>query len=904
MKARSKRKILIPVFILIILAAAAAVSVFLYLGGGQEPEELLEEYMGYIEEGKYEQMYEMLDEVSASRISKEDFIARNQNIYEGIEASDINVKVSDTRKEGKEQILSYTFQCSTLAGEISFENEVSFVRESGREYRLFWEDSVIFPYLESSDKVRVSTEKAERGSILDRNGEMLAGKGVASSVGLVPGKMSQTPEEDIAKLAELLEMDAGDIEDALNASWVQEESFVPLKTLPKEQNLEAGATEDEQLTQQLLSISGVMITDTQVRYYPLGEAAAHLTGYVQNVTAEDLEEHKGEGYTSDSQIGRSGLEALYEEELRGQNGCRIYIEDEEGSEKIVLAYTPKEDGKDIQVTIDGDLQKRLYEEYSEDKSCSAAMNPYTGEVLALVSTPSYDSNDFILGMDQEQWDSLNADENMPLYNRFRQTFTPGSVLKPVTAAIGLSLEAFTAEEDFGNLGTRWQKDSSWGDYYVTTLHESPTTNLENAMIYSDNIYFAQGALKIGAENFMKGLDALGFNEELPFEISMSSSQYANEGAIDSEIQLADSGYGQGEVMVNPLHLASIYTAFLNGGNMIQPKLLYEEQPEGKIWISEAFSADAASAVLDDMVQVINNPEGTGYEVHREDMVLAGKTGTAEIKESQEDETGTELGWMGVMTTDEHLESPILLMTMVEDVKDRGGSGYVTEHSKNVMDWYLSEKAGMGSMETGTEEGEIEGTFTSSEIDETVFQRMNGKSYVENPDIALEDLRYLQVSYYDFNHQVQTGELVVNAALTEDFLYVFEKLFESEYEIQSLRLIDDYWAGDGQSTDERSMAANNSSAFCYRKIAGSDRLSNHAKGCAVDINPLQNPYVRFRNNEPEEVTEEAMAYVDRSNVREHMITHEDLCYQLFTERGFAWGGDWESPKDYQHFEKQI
>ncbi|MGI6007778.1 MAG: penicillin-binding transpeptidase domain-containing protein [Ruminococcus sp.] len=899
MKTGSNRKILIPAVVLMILAAAAAVFAFFYLRGGRTPDERLEEYMGYLAEGNYEQMYGMLDEVSASRISREDFIARNQNIYEGIEAADIEVEVKDTRQEGNEQIVAYTFRCSTLAGEIEFENEAAFVRENGRGCRLFWEDSMIFPALESSDKVKVSTEKAERGSILDRNGVMLAGKGVASSVGLVPGKMSGASEEDMKKLAGLLEMNVEDIEDALGASWVQDESFVPLKTLPKEQNLEAGATEDDQLTEQLLSIPGVMITDTEVRYYPLGEKAAHLVGYVQNVTAEDLEEHEGEGYTSSSQIGRSGVEALYEKELRGQDGCRIYIADEEGNEKQVLAYQPKEDGRDIRLTIDSALQERLYDEYSQDKSCSAAIQPYTGEVLALVSTPSYDNNDFILGMSQEQWDSLNEDEDMPLYNRFRQVFAPGSSLKPVTAAIGLASGAFAADEDFGDLGISWQKNSSWGNYYVTTLHESPTANLENAMIYSDNIYFAQAALKIGAENFMKGLDALGFNQEMPFEISMTPSRYANEDVIDSEIQLADSGYGQGEMMVNPLHLACIYTAFLNGGNMIWPTLLYEEEPEGEIWISEAFSEDIASTVLNDMVQVINNPEGTGYGIYREDMVLAGKTGTAEIKDSQKDEEGTELGWLGIMTTDETMEFPILLMTMVEDVKDRGGSGYVVDHDRAVLDWYLSD-----TKEVETMEDTVTETFTSSSIDDTVFQRMNGKSYVENPDITLEDLRYLQVSYYDFDHQVQTGELVVNAALADDFLYVFEKLYEGEYEIQSLRLIDDYWAGDGQSSDESSMAANNSSAFCYRHIAGSDRLSNHARGCAVDINPVQNPYVRFRNGEPADVQEESLEYVDRSNVREHMITHEDLCYQLFTERGFTWGGDWESPKDYQHFEKQV
>ncbi len=178
-------------------------------------------------------------------------------------------------------------------------------------------------------------------------------------------------------------------------------------------------TQDE-TEDKLLSIPGVMISDVDRREYPLKEAAAHLVGYVQSVTAEDLEKHAGEGYSSDSVIGKSGMEGLYEKDLKGQDGIKISIANEFGNEKKVLASIAKEDGKDIKLTIDSSLQLDLYEQFKDDKSSSVAMNPYTGEVLALVSTPSYDNNDFIMGMSEEKWNSLNEDENKPLYNRFRQ----------------------------------------------------------------------------------------------------------------------------------------------------------------------------------------------------------------------------------------------------------------------------------------------------------------------------------------------------------------------------------------------------------------------------------------------------------------------------------------------------
>ena len=560
---------------------------------------------------------------------------------------------------------------------------------------MVWTDSLIYPGLSSTDKVRVSTTQAKRGEILDRNGRVLAGPGVASSVGIVPGKL-ENMDSAIEQIAELLGMEPEEIEKKLSANWVKEDSFVPVKTLQKVEEIELMSLEpDEEVIkeyerqQQLLDIPGVMISDTEVRAYPLGDAVAHLVGYVQSVTAEDLEKHAGEGYTASSVIGRSGAEGLFESELKGLNGCRIYIVDAEGNIKEELANRLVEHGKTIKLTIDSELQRALYEQFREDKSCSVAMNPYTGEVLALVSTPSYDNNDFIMGLSSEKWTALNEDENKPLYNRFRQVWCPGSTFKPITAAIGLESGAVDPNEDYGNVGLSWQKDASWGSYYVTTLHAYDPVVLENALIYSDNIYFAKAALKIGANEMKDSLLGLGFQEELPFEIVMSQSQYSNTENIETEIQLADSGYGQGQILVNPLHMACIYTAFCNEGNVIMPYLVYSPDTEPEYWISDALSENTTNLVLEGLKKVINDSHGTGYAAHREDVLLAGKTGTAEIKASKEDTSGTELGWFSVFTAESTAEHPILIVSMVEDVKGRGGSGYVVGKEKEVMESWFS-----------------------------------------------------------------------------------------------------------------------------------------------------------------------------------------------------------------------
>ena len=699
-KSRHKRKKSRLLWIAIAVIGMAAITVAVCVAGmfkkedvWKTPEELLVEYMNHIPAQEYEQMYAMLHIEASGNVSQEDFIKRNSAIYEGIEIQNMAVEIIAYDEEQ----LTVTYQTSfdTVAGEISFEKSAFFL-EGEDGYKLVWDNSLIFPNLASTDKVRVSTTQANRGEILDRNGRVLAGKGTASSVGIVPGKL-ENREEAIAKIAELLETTSEVIEKKLSAQWVKDDSFVPIKTIPRVEEIELLKVEpDEDVLKEkerhesLLAIPGVMISDVEVREYPLGEAAAHLVGYVQSVTAEDLEEHAGEGYTANSVIGRSGMEGLFEKELKGQNGCRIYIVNSEGKEKEELACILVQHGQDIKLTIDASLQIALYEQFQEDKSCSVAMNPYTGEVLALVSTPSYDNNDFIMGLSSEQWTALNDDEDKPMYNRFRQFWCPGSTFKPVTAAVGLESGAIDPNEDYGNVGLSWQKDASWGSYYVTTLHAYEPVILENALIYSDNIYFAKAALKIGYEEMESSLTQLGFNAELPFEIEMAKSQYSNSESIETEIQLADSGYGQGQVLVNPLHLACIYSAFCNEGNIIKPYLVYQNEVSAEYWISGAFSSETASRVLEGTKKVVNDSHGTGYAAHRDDIVLAGKTGTAEIKASKDDTSGTELGWFAVFTAEETVERPILIISMVEDVKGRGGSGYVVKKDSLVLEeWFSS-----------------------------------------------------------------------------------------------------------------------------------------------------------------------------------------------------------------------
>ena len=206
---------------------------------------------------------------------------------------------------------------------------------------------------------------------------------------------------------------------------------------------------------------------------------------------------------------------------------------------------------------------------------------------------------------------------------------------------------------------------------------------------------------------------------------------------------------------------------------------------------------------------------------------------------------------------------------------------------------------------------VDGYFVSREIvpGDGIFERINGKSYYENDNVALSDLRYLMVPHYNFDGKIQVGEIIVNTRLAEEFLEIFKEFFGIGYQIKSMYLIDNYWqpSGDPDDADTASIDEDNTSAFSYRVITYGTTLSRHAYGCAIDLNPLENPYATISGDGSYyTIHEESRQYLyNRSTEMPHVITHEDPAYQIFViEHGFTWGGDWDNVVDYQHFEKMV
>ena len=232
----------------------------------------------------------------------------------------------------------------------------------------------------------------------------------------------------------------------------------------------------------------------------------------------------------------------------------------------------------------------------------------------------------------------------------------------------------------------------------------------------------------------------------------------------------------------------------------------------------------------------------------------------------------------------------------QDLKENAGEGMRFEKmpdgdEENMMPADESSEAGEQAGDASMEE-----SFYIAPISDELFSRIYGKSFKEDCTLSRDDLRYLHVLHVDLDGAEHEGEMIVNYHIAEDVLEILRQLYEAKYPIEKIRLVDEY-----DADDELSMEDNNSSAFNFRFISHTTRVSKHGLGLAVDINTLYNPYTKIVDGTRivEPITGEP--YLDREADFPYKIDHEDLCFRLFTEHGFEWGGDWEDRKDYQHFE---
>ncbi|MEO2550261.1 hypothetical protein IGI73_001797 [Enterococcus sp. DIV0755f] len=585
------------------------------------------------------------DSLASTGFTADEVSAKYEAIFTGIGAESFKasgIEVTPNDKDSDQFNFQYNGSLTTSLGELTELSYSGTITVADNEAKIDWSPQLIFPGMEGQDKVNISVDNATRGEILDRNNEPLAENGTLYQLGVVPGQLGTGDEKNanIKAIAERFDLTEEAINQALGQSWVQDELFVPLKIIEPTDEMPTGTS----------------LKETTGRTYPLGEAAAQLIGYLGNVTAEDIE--KDETLASNGQIGRSGLEAAFDKELRGENGGKIAITDEDGAEKVVLLEKERADGKDIQLTIDAQAQKTAFDSLQNQAGATVVTEPKTGDLLVLASSPSYDPNKMTQGISQEDYDAYEQNEDLPFISRFATAYAPGSTFKAITGAIGLENGTIDPTQSIAIDGLKWQKDSSWGDYFVTRVTDVASVNLKDALVYSDNIYMAQQTLSMGEDAFRDGLSKLIFGETLDLPIAMNPAQISNEDSFNSDILLADTGYGQGELLLNPIQQAAIYSVFANQGKLVYPRLVKEAEQKDK----EVFKAETIDQINQDLTAVVSDPNGTAHSLAALNIPLAAKTGTAEIKEKQ-DEKGQENSFLFAFDSQ---DQGFLMVSMLED----------------------------------------------------------------------------------------------------------------------------------------------------------------------------------------------------------------------------------------------
>lgn len=625
---------------------------------------------------EYGGMYDMLSSESKKYIDKDTFVERYENIYGAIKAEEMSISINNEEERDKKSLeIPFTMKTKSIAGDLVIEDfNITFIEEE-KSYKVKWDESLIFPQMIAGDKVRIEDNYSKRGSIFDKDGNPLAQDDVVRSVGIHPSKFENEKEAKITSMASILDISEDYIREKLAAN-TNPEHFVPI--------VDVLQTDFEKLDK-LSTIEGVIVNNKKSRVYSGEEAFGNLIGYVGPITAEELETSKDKGYDATSLIGKAGLEKVYEDSLRGEDGARIYLLRGELEEEITIAEKEAVPGKDINLSIDSALQVQIYNEMNGEKGAATAVDPKTGEVLAMVSSPSYDSNIFVTYTTKdvkEKWEKLDGEQ---FNNRFNNVYSPGSTIKLVTAAIGLNEGVITPGQEVAISGKEWQKDGSWGNYKITRVTDpGRAINLRDAVKFSDNIYFGQTALNIGAEKFINGAKNFGIGEELNFEFPIENSQISNSGDLNKDILLADSGYGQGELLVSPLDIALMYSALSNEGSIMKPRLDIGLNPSAEVW-KTAIKPENVASLIDGFTAVINDSDGTATSAKVEGHNIAGKTGTAEIKEKQ-GEVGIENGWFVATDVD---NSKISIAMFIEDVHGRGGSAIPTQMVKNILTNYLN-----------------------------------------------------------------------------------------------------------------------------------------------------------------------------------------------------------------------
>ncbi len=480
----------------------------------------------------------------------------------------------------------------------------------------------VYKELSSRNSIRLLNIRAPRGIIYDRDGRVLARDALSFGIFIVPQE-AEDPDAEIRKVAELLRVPESLLKRNYKRNY--QAPFAPceiIRNVPKEKAI---------LIEELkLDMQGVLVKEIPLRSYPYGEATSHVLGYVREIGKRELASLERYGYSARDLIGKDGIEKVADATLRGRDGGMQVQVDNRGRQVKVLSYKMPEKGHDIQLTIDAELQKFLWMTMRGKKGAAVFLDIKRGDVLAMVSTPSYDAAESI--------GKFLTDKDKPLLNRaIMGLYPPGSLFKVVAAAAGLDLGKISEWTTFTCTG---RLKVGLGTFHCWKRDGHGTVSVKQAITESCNVFFYNLGLALGVEKLNEYAKKFGLGRITGIE--MPGEQ---EGLVPSrgwkKNHTGDSWYagdtvnfsiGQGYLLVTPLQVARIFAAIANGGKLVKPHLL--KKLSGKdMKVPKPLYLGLDENITDILKKaaqgVVNDDNGTGIRAWNETVSISGKTGTAQ-----------------------------------------------------------------------------------------------------------------------------------------------------------------------------------------------------------------------------------------------------------------------------------
>ena len=574
---------------------------------------------------------------------KDEFVSDYQAVVDALGITSISVKESKIDFEDQYVTLHYTLSYACERG-FTLENKCTArLFSDNRGTFLEYSPSLILPDFEHGDTVRIQTLSGKRGEILTEDHVVVASNDYSETVMIrVSGNLDISASiRALSERFDLTEKQAQKIKKDYDIALEMNYGTVAAHVLPKG----TLSTEDETDLEQIAGVYVDRDSVTPQRYYPYKEIFCHIVGYTGAPNEDELATLKEQGFANATLVGKAGLEKSYDQVLQGKDGFRVILMNADGQAKSTLYEKPAENGQDLVLTLNSKTQQRAYylmqsQLPSSQKGVSIVLDPKTGFVESIVSSPSYDPNLFSFSMTDEQYAALTSEESgNPLFFRATQgLYPPGSLLKPfsVTPALEKGVISPTDVFPYKVVDGEWTPEGVWYWPPITRSEEPDgPLDLNRAIRFSDNIYFSWVALQLGDQDFMDYMRRIGLGESIPFDIPTAKSNLINQNTEMTRRLLTDMSYGHGEILVTPLQMASMYTAFQNDGNALVPKVVKATYQSDGNQISEAqtevfktgiMKTETISTLIPSLKDVVTS--GTASRIQIDGLTLAAKTGTA------------------------------------------------------------------------------------------------------------------------------------------------------------------------------------------------------------------------------------------------------------------------------------